>query len=461
MRILGTFPLVKQAELTGCTIGSRRDGNFEKGCFQFKVSGVKMNRDFMKKVSDVKYYSGEPAYVTLVAIKFVKQISLHGPASLRDRTLIYPCERFKCRAVCPCQLCRFKSPYCKTTRLEKPCSGDCLQCREDCQDHLMFHRAYHTVCKFCVNVESHIPNYSFMVIQSRSRFYDPSVRPRFSDPDVLCSAWMLRHGHTYRIGLEEKESRFSCDNCSKKFLSMSHLRRHEVSVHLEIKSTCTFCGVQFSREDNLEAHTKLVHGDGNNTEYYCELSNCDETFTKKSNFERHCHTKPRECVVCTEIFCTLKQLQQHHKSEHSKFRCEKCDKSFPLKSHLNRHLAANLKTAGGSFKNQCDVCNEVCCTKLDLLKHKKVTHRESPEKSEFECSHCNKAFNSRFGLKAHTVNREEKCCPKCGKVFCNGRDLTVHSTDVHGVRKCEICNVSFYLANYKHHMYAEHQQIVE
>ena len=166
--------------------------------------------------------------------------------------------------------------------------------------------------------------------------------------------------------------------------------------------------------------------------------------------------------VCrTEIFCTLKQLQQHRKNKHSKFQCEKCDKSFPLKSHLNRHLAGNFKTAGGSFKNQCDVCNEVCCTKLDLLKHKKVTHRESPEKSEFECSHCNKAFNSRFGLKAHKVNREEKCCHKCGKVFCNGRDLTVHSTDVHGVRKCEICNVSFYLANYKHHMYAEHQQVVE
>ena len=299
-----------------------------------------------------------------------------------------------------------------------------------------------------------------MVVQSRC--YYPSVRPQFEKFfDVQCSAWMLRHDSIYTMGaLEEKESKLSCDICSKKFQSVSHLKRHEVSSHYEIKSTCSLCGLQFSREDNLEAHKKLVHGDGEKNEYQCELSNCQEVFTRKSNFERHCQTKPRECSICTEIFCTLKQLQQHHKSEHAKFHCQKCDKSFPLMSHLNRHLDGNLKAADGSFKNQCDVCNTVCCTKLDLLKHKKLNHRESPEKAEFECDYCQKTFNSRFGFKAHTVNREEKDCSKCGKVFCNGRDLKIHNNDIHGVRKCEICNSSFYLANYKHHMYKEHQQIV-
>ena len=176
MRTLATFHLVKQAELTGCTRGSHSDGNFENGCFEFKVSRVTMNGKFYSAEA-AKFYSAEAAYVTLVAVKFVRQISLHGPASLKDRTIIYPCERFKCRAGCPCQLCRIKSPYCTTARLEKPCSGDCLQCREDCQDHLMFHRADHTMCKFCENVRSHIPNYSFMVIQRR--VYYPCVRPQF------------------------------------------------------------------------------------------------------------------------------------------------------------------------------------------------------------------------------------------------------------------------------------------
>ena len=408
-----------------------------------------------------KFYSAEAAYVTLVAVKFVGQISFHGPASLKDRTIIYPCERFKCRAGCPCQLCRIKSPYCTTARLEKPCSGDCLQCREDCQDHLMFHRADHTMCKFCENVRSHIPNYSFMVIQRR--VYYPCVRPQFERFfDVQCSAWMLRHGQTYTMRpVEEEDSTFSCDNCSKKFPSMSHLKRHEDSIHYEIKSTCSLCGLQFSREDNLESHKKSVHDDSETNEYHCELSNCQEIFTKKSNFERHQKTKPRECAICTEVFCTLKQLQQHNKSAHSKFRCQKCDQSFTLLSDLNKHLKENLKAVNGSFKNQCDVCDKVCCTKIDLLKHKKLKHRDSSEKAEFECNHCQKTFKSRFGFKSHTVNREEKYCSKCGKVFCNGRDLKIHDTDVHGVRKCEICNSSFYLDNYKHHMYKEHQQLVE
>ena len=280
MRVLGTFHLVKQAELTGCTMGSRRHDNLENGCFQFKVSGVKMNGNLTKKVSDVKYYSEDAAYVTLVVVKIAKQISLHGPASLKDRTIIYPCERFKCRTGCPCQLCRFQSPYCKTARLEKPCSGDCLQCREDCQDHLILHRAYHTMCKFCENVQIYIPNYSFLIIQSR--VYYPCIRPQFERFfDVRCSAWMLRHGHTYTMGpVEGKESKLSCDNCSKEFPSMTHLKRHEESLHYEIQSICALCGLQFSREDNMEAHKKLVHGDGEKKEYHCELSNCYEVFSK-------------------------------------------------------------------------------------------------------------------------------------------------------------------------------------
>ena len=101
MRTLGTFHLVKQAELTGCTRGSQSDDNFKNGCFEFKVTGVTMKGNLMKKVSDVKYYSEDAGYVTFVAVKIVKQICLHGPASLKDRTIIYPCERFKCRAGCP------------------------------------------------------------------------------------------------------------------------------------------------------------------------------------------------------------------------------------------------------------------------------------------------------------------------------------------------------------------------
>ena len=39
---------------------------------------------------------GKEFKVELIAHALVKSDRLYGPASLRDKTLIYPCEEFKC-----------------------------------------------------------------------------------------------------------------------------------------------------------------------------------------------------------------------------------------------------------------------------------------------------------------------------------------------------------------------------
>ena len=70
--------------------------------------------------------------VTLVAGEQVKDERLYGPASLRDQTLIYHCEAFKCQIGCPCQMCRMKLRDC-----------------DDFDDHLTFHLSNHTMCKYC------------------------------------------------------------------------------------------------------------------------------------------------------------------------------------------------------------------------------------------------------------------------------------------------------------------------
>ena len=84
--------------------------------------------------------------VKLVARELVKNDKLYGPASLRDKTLIYPCEEFKCRVRCPCAMCRKKLVYC-----------------EDFEDHETFHRANHTLCRFCENLESIIPHFDYKI----------------------------------------------------------------------------------------------------------------------------------------------------------------------------------------------------------------------------------------------------------------------------------------------------------
>ena len=60
---------------------------------------------------EVCYGGGKEFVVRLVAHELVKSDKLYGPASLRDKTLIYPCEEFKCRIRCPCTMCRNKMRY--------------------------------------------------------------------------------------------------------------------------------------------------------------------------------------------------------------------------------------------------------------------------------------------------------------------------------------------------------------
>ena len=81
-----------------------------------------------------------PSTVTYIAGKYPEG-SLHGPASsIVSKSIMYPCEEFRCRLDCACVLCRKKAPNC----LKAPanCSiacGDCSGCSLDYIDHLLHH----------------------------------------------------------------------------------------------------------------------------------------------------------------------------------------------------------------------------------------------------------------------------------------------------------------------------------
>ena len=75
----------------------------------------------------------------------------------------------------------------------------------------------------------------------------------------------------------------------------------------------------------------------------------------------------------------------------------------------------------GTLKNKCVLCDVSFCSVLDLLKHRKNSHKPT-----IECSNCSKKFSSKLGYAKHTVKKEEKSCDECGKIFCNARDLKLH-----------------------------------
>jgi hypothetical protein len=418
MRYSATFIAKKRPSLNGSI--HQLEGTAAmagESCHEFEATdNIKVCRMMEGKEFEVKLVAGE----------LVKNDKLYGPASLRDKTLIYPCDLFKCRVRCPCTMCRKKIGYC-----------------EDFEDHETFHRANHTNCRFCANLESIIPHFDYKI--EFERVYYPAVRPQFERFFLrLGSASLFKHTYTAQP-VWKKDSMFHCDKCEKTFKKMSELKRHEFSVHFGKKENCPYCGLKSSRKDNLEAHIRLVHGFKSKS-LQCEV--CQETFNKKSNFQRHVSNTRTNCSICSDIFCTLKQLQQHRKECHP---CSKYGRAFQDQANLDRHVEASAT----SFK--CEMCDKDHCTLLEFKKHKKIHEHQS----DIECCHCKKMFSSKFNMKTHIANRSEHKCGKCGEMFCNGRGLMLHHSLIHDIKTCDICSKTLSQKNYKWHMYSEHQQLVE
>ena len=430
MRHEARFCAYRRSSLAGTTIpyiDSESWGKAGANCHIFKVVDVKqLNWDRGLGLYD------EYA-VTLVAGEQVTDERLFGPASLRDKTLVYPCEAFKCQIECPCKMCRLKLENC-----------------EDFDDHLTFHLANHTMCKYCNEIEKFFPNFSYNVVHKR---HYPHPKLWWGGPpsddiwyDTMGSASLFEHTSWHsRRNPPTEDSLFTCDKCDKKFKLLSHLRRHEVAVHYRNKEECHYCGFQSSRRDNLAAHMRLMHENEGKPQFKCE--DCSETFHKKSNLMRHSKHLKTNCSICARIFCTLKQFQQHSRVSHPKFECGKCRKGFKDQANLDKYQSRSTP------RNTCEVCNKEHCSVLELNKHKK-THEEG----SFRCNFCNKMFASKFCHRRHLNQRSDHKCAECGENLCNKQDLKMHTSLVHNVKSCEICHKAFNLKNYRYHMYSEHQK---
>ena len=150
----------------------------------------------------VTRYDEEEFQVKLIACKAVANESLYGPASLRDKTLVYPCEFFKCRVGCPCKMCRNKLSRC-----------------EDFKDHEAYHKANHTMCQFCANLESVIPHFHYKIetvyYPGFEKVYNPAMKKH-----QFVKKWFVRlgsaslfHHRNLTQNPQKINSVFHCDKC--------------------------------------------------------------------------------------------------------------------------------------------------------------------------------------------------------------------------------------------------------
>lgn len=120
-------------------------------------------------------------------------------------------------------------------------------------------------------------------------------------------------------------------------------------------AVCSYCGTSFRQLYHLSEHINAHTGA---TPYSCEL--CDKKFTRHNILKAHqlVHTKEKPCICnidkCGRAYAYEIDLKRHKFSAHGiyskKHICTLCEKVFPekklLRKHLESHSAGNIRLPG-------------------------------------------------------------------------------------------------------------------
>jgi KRAB domain-containing zinc finger protein len=153
---------------------------------------------------------------------------------------------------------------------------------------------------------------------------------------------------------------FICEVCGRTFKLMESLRLHRRLHSKSCYFKCKHCPKEFRAYDGLKYHMLRAHREmvaGNNLKIYkCEY--CEKDMATHQQYVRHVsiHTndKPLKCNLCETRWATISQLNAHkkkHDADHLKYSCDVCQKRFPIRSKLHRHMKTAKHIENCKVKN--------------------------------------------------------------------------------------------------------------
>ncbi|KNC25534.1 hypothetical protein FF38_12954 [Lucilia cuprina] len=257
-----------------------------------------------------------------------------------------------------------------------------------------------------------------------------------------------------------------CEECNKIFNNSKALARHKRNTHIpeEQKCTCPLCGRRFSRSCNMYKHMRTFHGPDSvplirkpstkARQFQCDK--CERNYTKKSHLNLHIKEKHNNNEEGSEKQTsngedTAQAAEEDSvKKDKPKKRyevrslCSICGSSFASRTHLVVHMRRH--TGERPFK--CDLCDRAYPRPSELVCHRRIHTGEKP----FKCKICDKAFRvwSKMSnhMRSHTDIRPYKCT-QCERSFKYSKDLNIHFRIHTGERpyKCNVCGSTFTQTN--------------
>ena len=225
----------------------------------------------------------------------VQEKWLFGPASIMDKSVIYPCFVIVASYHVHVEFAS-SSPLLIMCEYPDRICCNCVKCIALFNDHGHFHATFHYGCKYCDQLLDIFPSFNFFFLNTEKKNFRGTREPpkivyfspgRFP-PDPKWTVEALQE-------LQRNKSN-RCDECDMNFRKPEHLKEHiklnhltgERFIHLYrnrnlvVNNVCDECEASFSSKKELTRHVKSVH--------YLVKFDCDQcsvTFTRKDNLERH------------------------------------------------------------------------------------------------------------------------------------------------------------------------------
>ena len=181
-----------------------------------------------------------------------------------------------------------------------------------------------------------------------------------------------------------------CDICSKTFATPKDLANHQFVHTGEKQYPCHICGKSYQSKDYLIIHTRMHTGE---KPYFCEL--CGKSFSDPSSYAVHKRQHTEEnfpCDTCGKVLKRVKNLKLHmavHKGEAKQvngkliFSNESKVKALKKVKELGvKKTSIMLNIPYTTLRNWVNVC-----------------------KGEHVCTACDKVFPFKIGLEKHMAKK--------------------------------------------------------
>ncbi|XP_042895712.1 PR domain zinc finger protein 4 [Parasteatoda tepidariorum] len=102
------------------------------------------------------------------------------------------------------------------------------------------------------------------------------------------------------------------------------------------------------------------------SKYHCEFCNFETTSIQRlhNHLEEHKSSVVHRCTLCSKVFKSLANLQNHMPTHDRVFTCDYCEKKFKHQSSLRAHIKTHFP-----FEQKCPICDKVLTSDAAFKKH--------------------------------------------------------------------------------------------